>query len=71
MQHGSPVYNVQNQERIDGHMKALKLQQYLWEAKTREWENSPVRNEMCYLICILSHHMHNIYIIYKNTRLFQ
>lgn len=41
-QHGPPVYNLQNQERIDSHMKALKLQQYLWEAKSRVWENSPV-----------------------------
>ncbi|XP_060583355.1 protocadherin-7-like isoform X2 [Ruditapes philippinarum] len=41
-QHGPPTYNLQNQERIDGHMKALKLQQYLWEAKSRSWENSSV-----------------------------
>lgn len=41
--HGPPLYTVQNQERIDTQMKALKLQQYLWESKSRKWEeHSPV-----------------------------
>ncbi|XP_045204974.2 protocadherin-11 X-linked-like [Mercenaria mercenaria] len=46
VQHGPPTYNLQNQEKIDGHMKALKLQQYLWEAKSRVWENSPVHQQL-------------------------
>ncbi|KAL4230909.1 hypothetical protein ACF0H5_011284 [Mactra antiquata] len=38
--HGPPMYTDQHQEKIDRHMKALKLQQYLWETKSRSWENS-------------------------------
>ncbi|KAH3839394.1 protocadherin beta-11-like [Dreissena polymorpha] len=34
-----PTYSLQTQEKIDRHMKALKLQQYLWEAKTRPWDS--------------------------------
>lgn len=32
-------YSAAHQERIDSHMKAIKLQQYLWEAKSRNWDS--------------------------------